>query len=84
MFGLPRAFKKSGVGSIVMALWPVDDVATKYVMTAFYRHLLGGSDPRRALAAACSDLTCEKLVRPDGTVADGADPALWAAFVIMD
>ena len=84
VFGLPRAFKKSGVGSIVMALWPVDDVATKYVMTAFYRHLLGGSDPRRALAAACSDLTCEKLVRPDGTVADGADPALWAAFVIMD
>lgn len=71
VFGLPRAFKKSGAGTIVMTLWSVDDTATQHIMTAFYRRMLAGSAPRPALVAAFGDTGY-------------TDPALWAAFVVMD
>lgn len=71
VFGLPRAFKQSGAGSIVMSLWSVDDVITQRIMTAFYQELLKGSPLRKALADACA--------------AHGGDnPASWAAFVVID
>lgn len=40
LYGLQRAFKKAGVGTIVMSLWAVKDRATQDFMTAFYEHLL--------------------------------------------
>lgn len=40
LYGLQRAFKKAGVGTIVMSLWAVKDKATQDFMTAFYEHLL--------------------------------------------
>lgn len=71
VFGLPRAFKQSGAGSIVMSLWAIDDEITQRIMVSLYRGLAAGQPLREALAEACA--TC------------GDDnPASWAAFVVID
>lgn len=71
VFGLPRAFKQSGAGSIVMSLWPIDDEITQRIMTSLYRGLAAGQPLRKALTEACA--TC------------GDDnPISWAAFVVID
>lgn len=40
LYGLQRAFKKAGVGTLVMSLWNVDDKVTSEFMTAFYEQLV--------------------------------------------
>jgi CHAT domain-containing protein/Tfp pilus assembly protein PilF len=37
VFGLRRAFQAAGARSVIMSLWPVDDVATQQWMIALYR-----------------------------------------------
>lgn len=37
VFGLRRAFQAAGARSVIMSLWPVDDVATERWMVALYR-----------------------------------------------
>ena len=39
LYGLQRAFKKAGVGTMVMALWSVSDKVATEFMTAFYEQL---------------------------------------------
>lgn len=76
LYGLQRAFKKAGVGTIVMSLWAVKDKATQDFMTAFYEHLLKNgaqSDKRKAFEAA------KKVVREKYK-----EPYYWAAFVMLD
>lgn len=52
VFGLQRAFKMAGVQTILMALWKVDDEATRILMTAFYRHMNEGETKREAFRHA--------------------------------
>lgn len=76
LYGLQRAFKKAGVGSIVMALWNVSDkVATEFMIT-FYEQLTSQKcqwNKRKAFEQAKS------IIRDQYPA-----PFLWAAFVMLD
>jgi hypothetical protein len=92
MVGLPSALIEVGFAGVIASAWQVDDLATTYLMTAFYqwwRH--GGEEPIVALnraqqwlrAARADDLVAllPGLV-PDGDPGEHpyADPRFWAAF----
>ena len=77
VFGLQRGFKKAGVKSIVMSLWPVNDDATRILMTEMYKNLAAGQTKREALSNAQNTLRTYS-----GGVFD--KPEFWAAFIIID
>lgn len=52
VFGLQRAFKMAGAQTLLMAIWPVSDEATRLLMTAFYRYMNRGMSKRQAFRAA--------------------------------
>lgn len=52
VFGLQRAFKMAGAQTMLMALWKVDDDATRLLMTAFYRNYSNGQNKREAFRNA--------------------------------
>lgn len=75
LYGLQRAFKKAGVGTMVMTLWQVNDNETTEFMIAFYEALVETDwDKHKAFKIA------KKKMRnkyPD-------DPNCWAVFVMLD
>lgn len=76
LYGLQRAFKKAGVGTIVMSLWNVDDIVTSEFMTAFYEQLVQKANAwnkRKAFEKA------KAIVRKNHP-----EPFYWAAFVMLD
>lgn len=76
LYGLQRAFKKAGVGTIVMALWSVSDKVTTEFMTTFYEQLASKQcqwNKRKAFEQAKS------IIRDKYP-----DPFHWAAFVMLD
>ena len=75
VFGLQRGFKKAGVHTIIMSLWPVDDNATLLMMTEFYTNLTKGMSKREAFLAAQN-----KVKTTEGF----ANPRFWAAFIMLD
>lgn len=77
VFGLQRGFKLSGVGSIIMSLWKVNDVATKMLMTEMYKNLLKGQEKRDAF------INAQMVLR---TYENGMydKPEFWAAFILLD
>lgn len=77
VFGLQRGFKLSGVGSIIMSLWKVNDVATKFLMTEMYRNLLKGQEKRDAFINAQMALRTHENGMFD-------KPEFWAAFILLD
>lgn len=52
IYGLQYAFKQAGVGSIIMTLNKIDDVATHFFMTSFYKALALGMEPHDAYKSA--------------------------------
>ena len=52
VFGLQRAFKIAGAQTMLMALWKVDDDATRMLTTAFYRYYSQGMSKRQAFRMA--------------------------------
>ncbi len=72
--GLGRAFLAAGAKSLVMSLWPVEDMATNELMQHFYRHLMQGEGKAQALRSAQQYL----LQQPDYT-----HPYFWAAFRLV-
>jgi CHAT domain-containing protein len=82
LLGLTRALLYAGAPSIVVSLWPIDDLSTQLVMEAFYASVR--SDPRTRLVDALRnaqlhvrDLTAQAVVdRCESTLADltAADP----------
>lgn len=73
VYGLQRAFKLAGVGTIIMSLWNVDDKATQLMMTTFYKKLLEGKDKRKAFSFAI-----DKVKR------SYSSPKYWGAFIMLD
>lgn len=63
VFGLQRGFKKAGVQTIVMSLWPVNERATEIMMVQFYKNLIAGQSKHDAFQNAKNYLkTCEMTV----------------------
>ncbi len=52
LIGLARAFIYAGTPSVLVSLWPADDITTCLLMETFYDHLLAGRSPAAALAHA--------------------------------
>ena len=73
VYGLQRAFKMAGVGTIVMSLWKVQDESTSMLMTQFYTYLTSGVEKHHALWKAMMDVR-EKY----------KDPYYWAGFIMLD
>ncbi len=74
LYGLQRAFKKSGVGTMVMTLWSVSDNMATEFMIKFYESLAENNwDKHKAFEQAKSYIRTQHL-----------DPYHWAAFVMLD
>ena len=76
VFGLQRAFKKAGVGTIIMSLWNIDDKVTSEFMVAFYEQLTDKANnwnKRKAFEQT------KEIIRKKHP-----DPYYWAAFVMLD
>jgi CHAT domain-containing protein len=71
VYGLQRAFRAAGAGSIMTSLWKVDDNATKDFMIAFYRHYLKTNNKGEAFTIA------QKAIRQKYV-----QPYYWGAFVL--
>lgn len=69
--GLVEAFLEAGARAVVASLWPVEDRPTAEMMATFYRRLLAGDGPARALAEA------------QRRALEGEGAANWAAFVVV-
>lgn len=74
LYGLQRAFKKAGVGTMVMTLWSVSDKVTTEFMIKFYEVLaVNDWDKHKAFKQAKSYIRTNY-----------SDPYYWAAFVMLD
>lgn len=76
LYGLQRALKKAGVGTIIMSLWNVSDKTTSEFMTTFYERLADKNiawNKRKAFEEA------KEIIRKKHP-----DPFHWAAFVMLD
>lgn len=76
LYGLQRAFKKAGVGTIVMSLWNVSDKTTSEFMTTFYERL---ADKKHAWNKRKAFEEAKEIIRQKHP-----DPFHWAAFVMLD
>lgn len=77
VFGLQRGFKMAGAESILMSLWKVDDEATSYLMSQFYKYWMSGKEKWTALNFAIRDVRSHKEKGWD-------NPRYWAAFILLD
>ncbi len=75
VFGLQRGFKKAGVKSILMSLWKVDDEATCFLMTEFYKNWMDGNTKHDALELAKNAVRSHEKWK---------EPKYWAAFILLD
>ena len=76
LYGLQRAFKKAGVGTIVMSLWSVSDMTTSEFMITFYKCL---ADKNNAWNKRKAFEQAKEIIRKKYP-----DPFRWAAFVMLD
>lgn len=72
VYGLQRAFRAAGAGSIMTSLWKVDDNATKDFMIVFYQQYLKTKNKSAAFIAA------QKAIKEKYSY-----PFFWGAFVMM-
>jgi CHAT domain-containing protein len=77
VFGLRTAFRIAGVRSVVMSLWPVEDVHALEWMRAFYANRYR---EKKGLGEAIRDSNLEMLRRLR-KAGDETTPGRWAGFV---
>ena len=56
MVGIARAFLGSGARSVLVALWAIEDKATKQFMSHFYEHLVIGESASESLHQAMHEV----------------------------
>ena len=71
--GIARAFLGAGARSVLVALWALDDRATKKLMSLFYEHLIQGESASKSLHAAM------KWMRDHGFT----EVSRWAPFMLI-
>ena len=71
--GIARAFLGAGARSVLVALWALDDIATKKLMSRFYENLLHGESASVSLHAAM------KWMRDHGFI----KVSRWAPFMLI-
>lgn len=74
LYGLQRAFKKAGAGTLVLALWKVRDNVAEAFTTTFYRELINQGGDKRSAFETTRNIIREKY----------KDPFDWACFVMID
>ena len=75
LYGLQRAFKKAGVGTMIMSLWSVSDKVASEYMIKFYEALVASDwDKYKAFEQAKSYIRQQYPNNPD----------YWAVFVMLD
>ncbi len=74
--GLGRAFLASGASSLVISLWPVEDITTNKLMKYFYEDLLKGESKVQALRNAQCQLMHDASL-------NYTHPYFWAAFRLV-
>ena len=72
VYGLQRAFRAAGAGSVMTSLWKVDDAATKDFMIAFYQQYF-----------KTKDKTASFIVAQKATREKYKHPYFWGAFVMV-
>ena len=82
VFGLQRGFKKAGADSILMSLWRVDDEATCFLMSEFYKYWIGDKDHK-------SMTKYEALEKAKQSVRSNRDKGwddlyYWGGFILLD
>lgn len=73
VYGLQRAFKLAGAGSMLMSLWSVNDKASADLMVDFYKNLLDGKSKKESLKLAMKEI-----------MKTHPEPYYWGAFVLID
>lgn len=74
LYGLQRAFKKAGAGTMVMTLWNVSDKVATEFMVKFYKALVENDwNKHKAFNQAKSYIRTRH-----------SDPYHWAAFIMLD
>ena len=71
--GIARAFLGSGARSVLVALWAIEDLATKQFMSHFYEHLVRGESASESLHHTM------KWMRDNGF----AEVRQWAPFMLI-
>jgi CHAT domain-containing protein len=77
VLGLERAFRVAGARSVIMALWPVDDAATRTFMHALYEERFGR---RENTADAVWDAS-RGILAQRRAAGKSTHPWYWASFV---
>jgi len=77
VMGLERAFRVAGARSVVMALWPVDDQATRDFMQKLYVERFS----RRATTADAAWLAAREMLMSRKAAGQSTHPWYWAGFV---
>ena len=77
--GLRRAFRIAGARTLVMSLWPVDDLETKRWMVDLYEAHLGG---RRNAAASVRSASRQQLLKRRAAGLS-THPFYWAGFIAV-
>lgn len=73
VYGLQRAFRKAGAGTIIMSLWEASDVASAMFMSELYKALVSGKcDVERAFRTAQSAVRSRY-----------PEPFYWAGYVMI-
>ncbi len=75
VLSIQNALKKAGVGTIIIALWDVEDMATSYFLTTFYDYLSQGFNKRSAFKKAQQKLREDELLK---------NTFVWGKFVMID
>lgn len=70
---IARPFFYAGARSVLASLWPIDDEATRLLMTSFYRALISGKPVGEALGIAKREVLCSRF----------GHPYYWAGFILQ-